>query len=260
MEAKVYENIVRNRYEMFAYTLIAMARSPEVVSQVVSIKWEEMNGPEDQDLVREALRIQQVISNRNWVEYFRTMRRPSTNYFIACLMLSHIGFMRQSAVQNLAVANNRMGFPLSLIQKKLNLPSVGDAKGLIEALGYYTLDHGNNKIIKRIEDQDQWTETFKKWRQSGPLVEHDTLRGDVKRSRLIKLGMEAIDEAEADLGNDATNDLDKIDDFEAILNMPKQQKVPVNPMKRQESIARKLKEQEHAKQMAIVKAQEEKAA
>lgn len=58
MEAKVYENIVRNRYEMFAYTLIAMARSPEVVSQVVSIKWEEMNGPEDQDLVREALRIQ----------------------------------------------------------------------------------------------------------------------------------------------------------------------------------------------------------
>ena len=72
--------------------------------------------------------------------------------------------------------------------------------------------------------------------------------------------MEAIDEAEADLGNDAANDLDKIDDFEAILNMPKQQKVPFNPMKRQESIARKLKEQEHAKQMAIMKAQEEKAA
>lgn len=58
-------------------------------------------------------------------------------------------------------------------------------------------------------------QTWKKWRQSGPLVEHDTLRGNIRRSRLIKDGLAAFDYLEQDLGKE-----NELDDVEKILNMP----------------------------------------
>ena len=241
----MHKNIVRNRAEMFAYNLIAMAASNEVITHIVQIKWEDFSGAEQNELVREALRIQQVVQHKNWVEYFRTLRRPTTNYFFACLMLSHISSMRLTAIYNLYVAHIFTGLPASLVMSKLNLPSEDDAEDLIAACGFYKTQSEKVKI-KRIEDADVWMESFKKWRQSGPLREHDLLRGVVRRSRLIKHGSEALLEHEADLGKE-----NNLDDVEAILNMPHEDEpAPINPMKRQESIARRQKEQEHQRQLA----------
>ena len=35
-------------------------------------------------------------------------------------------------------------------------------------------------------------ETFKKWKQDGPLVDHDKLRGTLRRSTLIRYGLLAF--------------------------------------------------------------------
>ena len=43
---------------------------------------------------------------------------------------------------------------------------------------------------------------MRKWKQSGPLIEHETLRGIVRRSRLIKHGIEAFDEVEENFGSE----------------------------------------------------------
>ena len=102
----------------------------------MNIKWDEFDSDEELYLVKEAIRIQQVIKNGNYVEYFRILRRPTTNYFFACVMLIHIEYMRLVAVEELYKAFRVSGFPFSLIKSKLNLPSEEDAKSLTVAAGY----------------------------------------------------------------------------------------------------------------------------
>ena len=53
------------------------------------------------------------------------------------------------------------------------------------------------------------------WKQTAPLTDLDYMRGKIRRSCLIKLGMAAFEMSEADLGNQ--NDLA---DFNDILAMP----------------------------------------
>ena len=102
----------------------------------MGIKWDELESDEELCLVKEAIRIHNVIKIGNYVEYFRILRRPTTNYFFACAMLIHIEDMRLVAVEELYRAFRVLGFPFSLIKSKLNLPSEEDAQSLTIAAGY----------------------------------------------------------------------------------------------------------------------------
>ena len=75
---------------MFTYSLIAEAKSIESQTHIMNIKWDEYESDDEVKLVKEAIRIQQVIKNDNYVEFFRILRRPTTNYFFACVMLIHL--------------------------------------------------------------------------------------------------------------------------------------------------------------------------
>mmetsp|Transcript_13202 Transcript_13202/g.17955 ORF Transcript_13202/g.17955 Transcript_13202/m.17955 type:complete len:157 (+) Transcript_13202:793-1263(+) len=149
LEARVHKNIVRNRAEMFAYNMIAMARSVEAIKHACNINWDDFKSDDEKDLVREALRIQQVIKHKNWIEYFRTLRRPTTNYFIACLMLIVIDSMRLSAIENIYISYRMTGMPRTLVRAKLNLPTEEDANTLIEACGFYE-DNETKPKVKRV--------------------------------------------------------------------------------------------------------------
>ena len=64
-------------------------------------------------------------------------------------------------------------------------------------------------MISRVREREEWMQTWNKWKQSGPLAEHDALRGLVRRSRLIKHGMMAFDVPVEELGK--ANELDDIE-------------------------------------------------
>ena len=99
IDPAIVRNILRNRTEMFAYNLIATARSSiESAQQVLTIDWNEFETEEDKKFVKDALKIQMTIKNSQFVEFFRILRRPTTNYFFACLMLIHYNTMREEAV------------------------------------------------------------------------------------------------------------------------------------------------------------------
>ena len=136
LEEKVYSNIIRNRAEMFAYNIIATASSIDCIKHITKINWEEFSTDEQKNMVHGALNIQLIIKNRNYVEFFRVLRRPTTNYFFACLMLIYIDEMRLHALESLSRGYQFTGFPYSLIKSKLNLPTEADAKSLIRACGF----------------------------------------------------------------------------------------------------------------------------
>ena len=82
-----------------------------------------------------------VIRNKNFVEFFRTLRRPTTNYFLACLMLIHIEQMRLDAMVQL-VRGHVFTLPEKLVRDKLNLPTLHDSQTLFTACGFYKEDGG----------------------------------------------------------------------------------------------------------------------
>ena len=123
MESQVHKNIVRNKVEMFSYNLIATALSIDSLKHICNIKWEDYTNDQEKEMVKEALRIQQVIKNRNFVEFFRTLRRPTTNYFFACVMLFYMDSMRLDAIKAFARSYVQTGMPFGLVKTKLNMTS-----------------------------------------------------------------------------------------------------------------------------------------
>ena len=160
LDPSIHHNVVRNKTEMFSYSLIATAMSIDCLKHICNIDWTSYATAYEKKLVKEAIRIQQVIKNKNFMEYFRTLRRPTTNYFFASVMLIHMESMRLEAIQALYKSYYVIGFPLSLVKNKLNLPSETDAQDLITAAGYYT----ENKRLKRIADREVWVQTWKAWK------------------------------------------------------------------------------------------------
>ena len=71
-----------------------------------------------------------------------------------------------------------------------------------------------NSFEKR-PDRDDWMQTWKCWKQSGPLTDLDILWGKVRRSRLIKLGIDAFEGSESELGK-----ANVLQDCHEILAMP----------------------------------------
>ena len=147
MDEKLYNNVIKNRAEMLSYNLIATASSMQCVGRICEIKWDEYRSEEDRALIREALHIQLIIKNMNYIEFFRILRRPTTNYFFACLMLLFINKMRQQAIEVLYNCYRFTGFPLSLVKAKLNLPSEDDADSLIRACGFIKTEPGSKQLM-----------------------------------------------------------------------------------------------------------------
>jgi len=67
----------------------------------------------------------------------------------------------------------------SHIMKQLNLPSVEQAESFTRACGFvYVFNEEKQRNIRAPRNSyEEWSESFKKWRLAGPLVEHDLLRG-----------------------------------------------------------------------------------
>ena len=117
------KNLLKNRAEMFSYNLIATASSLDSLKHVCNIDWDLYPSDEEKSLISEALRIHQVIRSGNFVEFFRTLRRPFTNYFFACVMLIQLDAMRRTAMESLVKSYFLTGMPYSLVKTKLNLPT-----------------------------------------------------------------------------------------------------------------------------------------
>ena len=125
--------------------------------------------------------------------------------------------MRLSAIESLYRAYAPMGFPLRIIKSKLNLPSEEDAETMTIAAGYrwsYN-QKTNKKSFEKRPERDDWMQTWKRWQQSGPLTDLDILRGKVRRSRLIKLGIDAFEGSESEMGK-----ANVLQDCHEILAMP----------------------------------------
>ena len=66
LDHKVHTNVVRNRAEMFSYHLLATAVSVESIKHVCNVKWDDYEDNEARDLIKEAMRLHQVIRHKNW--------------------------------------------------------------------------------------------------------------------------------------------------------------------------------------------------
>lgn len=73
----------------------------------------------------------------------------------------------------------------------------------------------NKKSFEKRPERDDWMQTWKRWQQSGPLTDLDILRGKVRRSRLIKLGIDAFEGSESEMGK-----ANVLQDCHEILAMP----------------------------------------
>ena len=61
LDPKIKKNIDRNKNEMFAYQIIALAMSIESLKLVMSIKWTNYTTIDEVNYIKEAIRIYQVI-------------------------------------------------------------------------------------------------------------------------------------------------------------------------------------------------------
>ena len=130
----------------------------------------------------------------NFFEFFRILRKAKTNYFFACLMINRMQEIRMTAMERLLKMSGPLKTDIELIKSQLNLPNTRSAETLRDACGfYYEKDekNGGREMLKRGQ-REAFMETFKKWRQDGPLVDHDILRGSQRRSLLMKYGLSAF--------------------------------------------------------------------
>ena len=94
----------------------------------------------------------------------------------------------------------QMGGPLKVdiefIKSQLNLPNKTSAETFREACGFYYIEDprypGSGRETLKRGQREAYMETFKKWRQDGPLIDHDRLRGSMRRSSLIQHGLKAF--------------------------------------------------------------------
>ena len=93
-----YDNIKLNEAEFFAYSLIATAGAIEGLKALINLDWGAKYNEEEKTLVKEALKIRQIIASENTFQFFKILRKGETNYFFACLMINRMQSMRKTAM------------------------------------------------------------------------------------------------------------------------------------------------------------------
>ena len=129
----------------------------------------------------------------NFCEFFKILRKSKTNYFFACLMINRMQEIRMAAMEKLLKMSGPLKTDIELIRSQLNLPNTRSAESLRDACGfYYEKDENSTREMLKRGQREVYMETFKKWKQDGPLLDHDKLRGKLRRSTLIRYGLIAF--------------------------------------------------------------------
>ena len=190
-------SLLKNNAEFTSYSLIAND-AVNGAKLVMGIDFEsQIYSQDDIALIKEAFKIHRIINDLDFNQFFKLISAKRTNYMFACLMLTRLDFMRRIAIERLSRAYSNKCPALSQVQKLCLLNIEADAQTMIHALGF----RYNDGQQKSREEDDIWKESYRKWRQTGPLVSIEALRNGVIRATVMKDGVlafkSAINPAEA---------------------------------------------------------------
>ena len=108
--------------------MIATAGAIEGLKSLINVDWSSQYNEQEKVLIKEALKIRQIIAAENTFAFFKILRKGETNYFFACLMLIKMQTMRMTGMSQLLKIGRPYVTDPGLIKSQLNLPSEEQAK------------------------------------------------------------------------------------------------------------------------------------
>ena len=149
---EAFANCMANQAEFVSYYLIATTGATDGLKDFLGHDWETNFSVEQQNLIKEALKIRQIMVYDNFCEFFRILRKAKTNYFFACLMINRMQEIRMTAMERLLKMSGPLKTDIEFIRSQLNLPNTRSAESFRDACGfYYEKDEksGGREMLKR---------------------------------------------------------------------------------------------------------------
>jgi hypothetical protein len=86
ISADKYAQLVANKAEMLAYSIIATSGNIDGEQEIRSTKFDEFSSSQ-LALIGESINIRAVVQSSNTAKFFKILKNPKLNYFFSCILI-----------------------------------------------------------------------------------------------------------------------------------------------------------------------------